>query len=104
MTIREGQRVGGAFLLIVSLAVYGWMVFHDRCPHPDPPLPWGDQGSGKIAIEVAAGRGADGIYFVPEAKAVTEVSRITGIDAAMVRGAFVEAGISSDPAISVSTE
>ena len=104
MTVREGQRVGGLTLLIVSLAVYGWILFQDRHPHPAPPLPWGDQGPGKMAIEVATGRGADGIYFVPEATAVTELSKITGLDVPVVRGAFVKAGISSDSVISVSTE
>lgn len=104
MTVREGQRVGGLTLLIASLAVYGWILFLDRHRQPEPPLLWGDQGPGKIAIEVAAGRGADGIYFLPEATIVAELSKITGLDAAMVRGAFVKAGISSDSTVSVSTE
>lgn len=104
MKVREGQRVGALTVLIASLAVYGGILFHDRHPFPDSPLPWGDQRSGRIAVEVTGSRGADGIYFLPETSAVTELSKITGIDAPTVRGGLAKARFSSVSAISVSAE
>jgi competence ComEA-like helix-hairpin-helix protein len=102
MTVREGQRVGGLIILIASLAVYGGILFHDRHPTPYSPLPWGDQGSGRIAVEVTSERGAGGIYFLPETAAVTEVSKITGNNALNTEGGLANIGLSSDSAISVS--
>jgi len=104
MNVREGQRVGELTLLIASLAVYGGLLLHDRHPVPASPMPWGDQGSGKIAIEVAGSRGADGIYFLPEATASAELSKITGNDAPMAHAGLADARLSSASAFSVSTE
>ncbi|HBB18430.1 MAG TPA: hypothetical protein DCZ97_16055 [Syntrophus sp. (in: bacteria)] len=104
MTVREGQRAGGLTILIVSTAVYGVSLFYHSHPRPDSPLPWGDQVSGRIAIEVAGNRGADGIYFIPEAKAAAELSKITGYDAPTVDGALAKARFSSASAILVFAE
>jgi competence ComEA-like helix-hairpin-helix protein len=104
MTVREGQRIGELTVLIVSLAVYGGLLFHHRHPLPDSLLPWGDQGSGRIAIEIRSNRGVDGIYFLPETTAIAELSKITGNDLLTVDGCLVKAQFSSASAISVSAE
>ncbi|TSA44221.1 MAG: helix-hairpin-helix domain-containing protein [Deltaproteobacteria bacterium] len=104
MKVREGQRVGELTVLIASLAVYGGILLHERHPLPDSPLPWGDQGSGMIAIEVTGNRGADGIYFLPETTAITELSKITGNDTLTVNAGLADTRFSSASAISVSIE
>jgi len=103
MTVREGQRVGELTILIASLAVYGGILLHNRHPLPDSPLPWGDQGVGRIAIEVTGNRGADGIYFLPETTALTELSKITGNDA-LTHPSLADTRFSSASAILVSAE
>lgn len=103
MKVREGQRVGELAALIASLAVYGGMLLHDRHPIPDSPLPWGDQGSERIAIEVTENRGADGIYFLPKTTAIKELSKITGNDM-LTHPGLVDIRFSSGSAISLSTE
>lgn len=104
MTVRQGQRVGELILLSASLAVYGGILLHDRHPLPESPLPWGDQGSGRIAVEVRGTRGADGIYFLPEATAFAQLSEITGNDTPMAHAGLADARLSSGSAILVSTE
>jgi len=104
MKVREGQRVGELTVLIASLAVYGGILLHDRHPLPDSPLPWGDQGSGRIAIEVTGNRGVDGIYFLSETTAVTQLSKITGNDILMAHAGLADTRFSSGSAILVSTE
>lgn len=95
MKVREGQKVGELILLIAALAVYGGLWLHDRHPLPASPLPWGDQKTGRIVVEIAGSRGADGIYFLPEATAFAQVSNIMGDDMpthpALVEGRFSSA-------------
>jgi hypothetical protein len=105
MKVHEGQRLGALTVLIASLSVYGWILLHDHHPLPESPLPWGDQGSGRIAVEVTGNRGADGIYFFPEATAFTHLSKITGNNEVMpVHAGLADTRFSSGSAISVSTE
>ena len=78
MQVREGQRLGALTILIASLVLYVGIFIHDRHPLPVSPLPWGDQGPGMIAVEVTGKRGADGIYFLPEATAFTQLNKIIG--------------------------
>jgi competence ComEA-like helix-hairpin-helix protein len=104
MTVREGQRIGELTVLIVSLAVYGGLLLHDRHPLPDSLPIWGDQRSGRIAVEVRSNRGVVGIYFLPETKAVAELSKITGNVLLNADGGLDKAQFSSASAISVSAE
>jgi competence ComEA-like helix-hairpin-helix protein len=104
MTVREGQRIGELAVLIVSLAVYGGLLFHDRNPLPDSLLSWGEQGAGRIAVEIRNNRGVDEIYFMPETTAVAELSKLRGNDLLTVDGGLVKAQFSSASAISVSAE
>jgi DNA uptake protein ComE-like DNA-binding protein len=104
MKVLEGQRVGGLILLIAALAVYGGLLLHDLHPISAPPLPWGDQGLGTITVEVTGSRGADGIYFLPEATASAELSKITGNDTPMAHTGLTAARLSSASAFAVSTE
>lgn len=104
MKVCEGQRLGALIVLIASLAVYGGILLHDRHPLSESPLSWGDQGSGKIAIEVTGNRGADGIYFLPEATAFTQLSKITGNEVMMAHAGLADTRFSSGSAISVFTE
>lgn len=91
-------------LLIAALVVYGGLLLHDRHPVPASPLPWGDQGSGMIAVEVTGSRGANGIYFLPEAAASAELSKIMGNDTPMAHAGLATARLSSAPAFTVSAE
>jgi DNA uptake protein ComE-like DNA-binding protein len=104
MKVCEGQRLGALIVLIASLAVYGGRLLHDRHPLSESPLPWGDQGSGRIAIEVTGNRGAEGIYFLPEATAFTQLSKITSNQVTIAQAGSDDTRFSSGSAISVSTE
>jgi competence protein ComEA len=104
MTVREGQRIGELTVLIVSLAVYGVLLFNDRHPLQDSLLPWGDQGAGRVAIEIRSNRGVDGIYFLPETSAITELSKITGNNLLPVDGGLAKERFSSASTISFSAE
>jgi len=66
MRVCEGQDLGIVTALIISLAVYGWALLHDRQPRQELPLPWGNQGPGMIAAEVTDSRDGDGVYFFPK--------------------------------------
>jgi len=104
MTIREGQGIGGLVVLVVSLAVYWGMLFHDRHPHRDSPLPWGDQGAARIAVEVRNDRGAVGIYFLPQTTAAAELSKILSHEALTADHSITALDLSSASAISISEE
>ena len=102
MQVREGQRLGALTVLIASLVVYVGVFVHDRHPLPVSPLPWGDQGPGMIAVEVTGKRGAEGIYFFPEATALTQLNKITGYEVSEENSGFAEAWRSAGSALSVS--
>ena len=78
MKVEDGQRLGAMAVLIAALFVYSGAAIHNRHHLPVSPLPWGDQGPGRIAVEVTGGQGADGVYFLPEATVVRQLSEITG--------------------------
>jgi DNA uptake protein ComE-like DNA-binding protein len=100
MQVSEGQRLGALTVLIASLVV--GVFVHDRHPLPVPPLPWGDQGPGMIAVELTGKRGADGIYFFPEATAFTQLNEITGHEVTGENSGFAQARRPAGPALSVS--
>jgi competence ComEA-like helix-hairpin-helix protein len=102
LQVREGQRLGALTLLIASLVVYAGAFSHDRYPLPVLPLPWGDQGPGMVAVEVTGQRGAEGIYFFPEAKAFTQLSKIIDYEVRGEESGFADALRSAGSALSVS--
>lgn len=102
MQVREAQRLGALTVLIASLVLYAGVFVHDRHPLPVSPLLWGDQGPGMIAVELTGKRGAEGIYFFPEAQAFTELQRITGHEVTEENSGFARAQDSAGPALSVS--
>ena len=101
MCVREGQRLGALTVLIASSLLYAGVFIHARHPLPVSPLPWGDQGPGMIAVEVTGNRGADGIYFLPEATALTQLDKITGYELRGENPSFAEAWRSAGSAFSV---
>ncbi|MDD4996652.1 MAG: helix-hairpin-helix domain-containing protein [Syntrophales bacterium] len=76
MVISETQRLGALVLLAVSLAIYTASQFHTRQHVQEPSLPWGVQGPGLIAVEIATDQAKSGIYFVPEGAGVDMVRQI----------------------------
>jgi hypothetical protein len=81
--VREGQRLGSLMVLIALLVVYAGHWLYNRYPLPIPPLPWGDQAAGTIAVDVRGKQGAEGIYFFPPNAIDTELSKILGLDVRM---------------------
>lgn len=102
MRVSEGQRLGALTVLIASLFVYVGASIHDRYPFTALSLPWGDQETGMIAVEVTGRRDADGIYFLPKATAVTQIYKITDHDVKGESSGFAEQGRSAGSALSVS--
>ena len=102
MQVREGQRLGALTVLIASLVVYVGVFIHDRHPLPVSPLPWGDQAPGGISVVVTGNRGADGIYFLPEATALTQLNKIIGYEVRGENSVFAEAWRSAGSVFSVS--
>jgi competence ComEA-like helix-hairpin-helix protein len=102
MQVSEGQRLGALIVLIASLFIYFGALLHERHPFPISPLSWGDQGPGMIAVELSGKPGADGIYFLPEATAFTELQRITGHEVTGKNSDLARAWRSAGPALSVS--
>jgi competence ComEA-like helix-hairpin-helix protein len=102
MQVREGQRLGALVVLIVSLVFYMGIFIYDRHPLPESPLPWGDQRPGMITVEVTGNRGAEGIYFFPEATAFTQLKKITGYEIESGSSGFADALRSAGSAFSVS--
>jgi competence ComEA-like helix-hairpin-helix protein len=102
MQVSDGQRLGALIVLMASLFLYLGTLIHERHPFPVSPLSWGDQGPGMIAVELTGKRGAEGIYFFPEATAFTELQRITGHEVTEENSSFARAQHSSGPALSVS--
>jgi hypothetical protein len=102
MQVSERQRLGALIVLMASLFVYLGALIHERHPFPVSPLSWGDQRPGMIAIELTGKRGADGIYFFPEAMAFTQLQRITGHEVTGENSGFAQARRPAGPALSVS--
>jgi competence protein ComEA len=79
MLVSEAQRLGAIAVLMICMTVYGVSLLHTRQPVRETPLPWGNQGQGLMAVEVAGNHGRDGIYFLPEGISVEKVLYIAGI-------------------------
>lgn len=83
MRVCEAQNLGALMILAASLVVYGSSLLTDRYQFSQTSLPWGKQGPGMIAIEVAGSKGTDGIYFLPEKMTVTEILQAIGVEGAV---------------------
>jgi competence protein ComEA len=96
MRVFEGQRLGALAVLMVSLIIYGVSLLNARQPVRESPVPWGSQGSGLVAVEVAGDPGREGIYFLPEGttiKKVREIAVIPGMnDGGTIEGVEISAG------------
>jgi competence protein ComEA len=96
MRVSEGQRLGALTVLMASLAVYGASILNVRQPVRESPIPWGSQGSGLVAVEVAGDPGKEGIYFLPDGttiKKVREIAVIPGLnDGEKIEGVGISAG------------
>jgi competence protein ComEA len=103
MRVSEGQRLGALMLLMVSLTVYGVSLFNARQSVRESPIPWGSQGPGLMAVEVAGGPGREGIYFLPEGATIEKVREIAVIPGMNDRGKIEGAGI-SDGSVLVTSE
>jgi len=96
MVISETQRLGAFVLFLVSLAIYTASQFNNRQHLQEPSLPWGDEGPGWMAVEIATDPARSGIYFVPEGATVDRIRQIaefpeTG-DRAQIKGIRLSAG------------
>ena len=80
MRVCEAQSLGALMILVASLVVYGGSLLKVHYLLPEASLPWGIEGPGMIATEVAGSKGADGIYFLPEKMTVTEILQAIGIE------------------------
>jgi competence ComEA-like helix-hairpin-helix protein len=83
MLVSESQRLGAITVVLVSLSVYGLLLFHARQTVPETPLPWGSQGPGLMALEVAGDPAKEGIYFVPQGATfatVRDIAEIPGMN------------------------
>jgi competence protein ComEA len=76
MRVFEGQALGALTLLMVSITVYGISLFSVRQPVRESPIPWGFQGPGLMAVEIAGDSGKKGIYFLPEGTTIEKVREI----------------------------
>jgi len=104
MLISEGQRLGALVVLIASLALYGGQLPKAGCAVRESPLPWGNQGPGMITVEIVGGRGADGIYFFPDGRALPEILKVAGVEERLDQVDIPGAVVSDDSAISISAE
>ncbi|MCX5818948.1 MAG: helix-hairpin-helix domain-containing protein [Deltaproteobacteria bacterium] len=104
MLVSEAQRLGAIAVLMISLTVYGVSLFHARQPIRETPLPWGNQGQGLMAVEVAGDQGRDGIYFLTEGMTVEKVLYIAGIPRMNHQGKTDFVGISTGSAVMASPQ
>jgi competence protein ComEA len=78
MRVSEGQTLGALTFLTVSLIVYGVLFLSAR--HPVRALsisiPWGDQPTGAMAVEITGDSEREGIYFLPEGTTVGKLRTI----------------------------
>ena len=96
MLISEAKRQGAIAVLMISLTVYGVSFLHARQPVRESPLPWGNQGPGLMAVEVAGDSGREGIYFLLEGTTIEKVREIAVIpgmnDGGKIEGVGISAG------------
>jgi competence protein ComEA len=80
MRVCEGQSLGALAVLIASMFIcYGDTYFHNYQLCQQLSLPWGDQNSGMLAVEITDHRGVDGVYFFPQGTKLAELIESTGI-------------------------
>lgn len=101
MRVCDGQNLGALSIMIVSLAIYGGALLHDRKASTELSLPWGKQGPGVMATEVVGSGDADGIYFFPEGMSIANILKVVNIKGANDATAFSAVGRA---AITVSRE
>jgi competence protein ComEA len=96
MRVFDGQALGALTLLMVSLTVYGVSLLSARQPVRESPIPWGCQGPGLMAVEIAGDPGKEGIYFLPEGTTIEKVREIVMIpgmnDGRKIEGAEISSG------------
>jgi competence protein ComEA len=102
--VSEAQRLGTLAVLLISLAVYGVSLINARQPVRETTLPWGNQGQGLMAVEVAGDQGGDGIYFLPEGMNVEKVIYIAGIPGMNHPEKSGRAGISAGSVLTTSPQ
>jgi hypothetical protein len=100
--VSEAQRLGALAVLLISLTVYGVSLLDNRRPVRETPLPWGNQGQGLVAVEVAGDPGRDGIYFLPAGMTVEKVLYLTRIPGMNRPGKSDRLGISAGSVLTAS--
>jgi competence protein ComEA len=100
--VSEAQRLGALAVLLISLTVYGVSLLDARQPVRETPLPWGNQGQGLVAVEVAGDPGRDGIYFLPAGMTVEKVLYLTRIPGMNRPGKSDRLGISAGSVLTAS--
>ena len=71
--------MGATLFLIAALAVYGIFYFRHQRPDPQLSLPWGEQSTGTMAVEIATGGKYDGVYFPATPAGLSQVFRRAGL-------------------------
>jgi competence protein ComEA len=104
MFVSEGQRRGAIAVLMIFLAVYGVSLLHTRQPVGETPVPWGNQGQGLMAVEVAGDHGRNGIYFLPEGMTVEQLLYIAAIPGTNLTGKADRGGISAGSVLTASLQ
>jgi competence protein ComEA len=85
MLVSEAQRLGAFAVLAFSLTVYGVSLILVN-PVREMPLPWGNQGSGLMAVEFAGDPARSGIYFLPQGATFETIRGIVEIPGMKNRG------------------
>jgi competence protein ComEA len=96
MRVSEGQQRGALTFLMISVALYAFALQGAVRPVWEPSIPWGSQGPGLMAVEVAGDPEREGIFFLPEgttAEKVLEIADIPGLNRGnKIDGSGISAG------------
>jgi competence protein ComEA len=79
LLVLDSQKLGAVAVLTVCLLLYGAFLYHSRLPVRETPLPWGEQGPGLIALELADENRGGAIYFLPEETTIEQIRESIGI-------------------------
>ncbi len=102
MQVSEGQRLGALAVLITTLAIYAYSAVRTNHPLRElPPVPWGNQKPGMIAVEIKSDGGGEGIYFFPGGVKLPEILKSIGTEENIDEESLVEAVSSMDQAITI---
>jgi competence protein ComEA len=105
MQVYERQSLGALTLLVASLVFYGVSLLSDYRPFREFSMPWKDQASRMIAVEIKGRRAIEGIYFLPEGTTFTDILKMTGMFAKIDKQlGRVDADFSNNSALTISTE